>query len=212
MMGPDIHILQTGSLDRVEDGTIRKASSTVTLVCSRQQLIVIDSGASEDASKIIEALWSVGVTPAEISLVINTHGHDDHVGCNHLFTSAHFLAHAAEPGIAARFPAAATKQLVVAEYQIDPWVSVFGTPGHTRGSLSVLVKDSVSYFGAVGQAVVIAGDALPLSANYLKGVPPAIHWDRDASCHSMAEIAAVADWIVPGHDAPFRTCRTSFHR
>lgn len=207
MNGPEVSILQAGTLKRAGDGTIIEAHSTVVLVRSLDQVIVIDSGAPDDAPRIDDALRSVGVAPADVDLVINTHRHVDHVGSNHLFTGARFMAHVAELDIVLTYPVTAALILVTEEHQVDRWVRIFPTPGHSRGSLSVLIKDAHSTFGATGETIVIAGDALPLQANYLKGVPPAIHCDRAESCRSMARILAVADWVIPGHDRPFRVRR-----
>ena len=45
---------------------------------------------------------------------------------------------------------------------------------------------------------------MPTEANYLKGVPPAISYDTNVSLQSMARITDLADWVIPGHDKPFR--------
>jgi glyoxylase-like metal-dependent hydrolase (beta-lactamase superfamily II) len=204
MKVPMIHILQEGWLKRAEDGTILNAHSTVTLIRSQRELILVDSGAPGAAPKICSAMNSLGIAPDEITLVINTHGHADHVGANRLFTRARFLAHTAETDMVAKFPDGAKYYLVSAAQKIDSWVEIFETPGHTPGSLSVLVKKASAPFGARNEAVVIAGDALPLMANYLKNVPPTLHWDAGISRQSIARVLTLADWVIPGHDHPFR--------
>jgi len=45
---------------------------------------------------------------------------------------------------------------------------------------------------------------VPTEANYLKGVPPAISYDSSVSLQSMIMITDMADWVIPGHDKPFR--------
>ncbi len=54
------------------------------------------------------------------------------------------------------------------------------------------------------ETVIIAGDALPTRANYVKWVPPAIHFNRAVSLQSMSKIVEIADWVIPGHDEPFK--------
>jgi N-acyl homoserine lactone hydrolase len=58
--------------------------------------------------------------------------------------------------------------------------------------------------------VVIAGDALPTFSNYLKGVPPAQHVDRNLACMSMNRILKIADVVIPGHDLPFSVPKKAY--
>lgn len=204
MKSPEVKVLQVGSLDISSSGAILRASSGVVLIRDGQQFIVVDSGAPEDAPKILDALRLYDVAPAEVTLVINTHWHDDHIGANHLFAEARFLAHSAEADFNGNIPPSGQLELLTSTRRVASQTEVFPTPGHTRGSLSVLVKNAKSSFGADGENIVICGDALPLQANYLKGVPPAHHWNREASCRSINKILAMSDWVIPGHDLPFR--------
>ncbi|QXE92644.1 MBL fold metallo-hydrolase [Geomonas subterranea] len=210
MRQPEVHLLQQGSLLRREDGNILDAHSSICLIRSGQGLIVVDTGAPEDALAVTEALWRLHLAPVDIDIVVNTHGHWDHVGCNHLFPRAVFMAHLLEPEIGSRIPVSAGSCLVRSAFTIGPGIELHPTPGHSCGSLSVVVKDAISSFGGSGADVVIAGDALPLAANYEKRVPPSIHWDRDHCVESINQIVAMAEWVVPGHDAPFRVRRTGY--
>ena len=71
------------------------------------------------------------------------------------------------------------------------------TPGHTPGSMSVLVQAEEIYG--------LVGDAIPTEDNARKWVPPGHHYDRDKAMESMARLIAAADIIVPGHGPSFRT-------
>ena len=42
--------------------------------------ILVDTGAPGDADRIVVALRQAGVAPEELSLILLTHGHGDHVG------------------------------------------------------------------------------------------------------------------------------------
>jgi N-acyl homoserine lactone hydrolase len=98
---------------------------------------------------VADALAEVGLSPADISLVINTHLHFDHCGQNAVFKHAPFYVQRAElerarresPGTAdwydfmdARF------ELLDGDTEILPGLSVIATPGHTVGHQSVLVQ------------------------------------------------------------------------
>lgn len=209
MKRAEVSIIQSGRLSRDADGAVLDAHSTVTLIRTRRQLILVDTGAPEDGPHLVEALRSENISPSQITLVINSHGHRDHVGGNDLFPAARFVAHAAEPQITRIFPAGAPFTLVRAPRRVDHGVMVLPTPGHSPGSLSVVVSDPLCRFEGGGGTVVIAGDAIPLRANYLMGVPPALHWDIEASRKSMAAITSLADWVIPGHDHPFRVQRNN---
>jgi N-acyl homoserine lactone hydrolase len=88
---------------------------------------------------------------------------------------------------------------------IAPGFMVFHTPGHTRGSISVIVTGR---FGDAEGAVVCAGDALPTRDNYIFRLPPGINYDRALASRSMDRIIAKADWIIPGHDGPIRVSKS----
>jgi N-acyl homoserine lactone hydrolase len=195
---PRVSILKSGSLIRDESGNILDARSSVTLVTSGPRKIVVDTGLEGEEELIIDALARRGLMPGDIDTVVNTHLHPDHCGNNHLFSRAVRLMPAGGETIA-------------------PGVMAMATPGHTLDSISVVVEafeaiavtaDPVEIANPVGmteiaKVIVIAGDALPTLNNFLKGVPPALHVDRELAISSMYRIIEIADIVVPGHDRPF---------
>jgi N-acyl homoserine lactone hydrolase len=109
-----------------------------------------------------EALAGLDLTPADISLVINTHLHFDHCGQNAVFRHAPFLIQRPELDRARRESpeltdwfdfAGARFELLDGDAEVLPGVSVLATPGHTCGHQSVVVR------GADGQTDVLIGDA-----------------------------------------------------
>ena len=62
------------------------------------------------------------------------------------------------------------------------------TPGHTRGSMSVVVSADRTY--------VMAGDAIPTKDNYLKWGPSKVNYDPKVALESMHRIADIADVII----------------
>lgn len=179
---PRAVLLKPGRIERDEEGNVLDASSSVTLIIAGSRKIVVDTGKEEDRSFIKERLELQGLSPDDVDLVINTHGHPDHSGNNSLFTRAPVLSGVGDGGL---------KEGDI----VAPGVWILETPGHTLDSISVVCESD--------RRIVMAGDALPLFANYLKDLPPRLHIDRDLAMESMRRVADLADLVVPGHDLPF---------
>lgn len=181
-------VLKTGSILR--QGTLIKDSrSTVTLVEAESKRIVVDTGYLGEDGILTDSLSARGLAPADIDIVVNTHLHLDHCGCNLLFRQSVFYADKNE-NPPAYFRAAVDGKEIV------PGVKILSTPGHTEGSISVVAK-------ADGRTYVIAGDAIPTIENYESMTPPTINIDEKLAKDSMKRILKVADIVVPGHGAPF---------
>jgi glyoxylase-like metal-dependent hydrolase (beta-lactamase superfamily II) len=173
---PRVFLLKPGSIERDENGTILDARSSSTLIISQGHKIVVDSGQKGEEEAILRALADMHIKPEDVEILINTHGHADHCGNNHLFYRS-------------RIGAAKEGEVIA------PGVWVMATPGHSSDSISVVVETD--------QTVVIAGDALPTFGNFLKKVPPALRVDYDLAVASMCRIIKIADVVIPGHDHPF---------
>ena len=175
-----------------EGQAIKDASSSVTLVESAGQRIIIDTGSPRNCASLRTALESMGVPVDSVKHLVNTHLHIDHVGCNHLFGSARSYAHALES------PPIGTVQIRDA-LTVLPGVEVIHTPGHTYGCITVLVSGERRY--------AVCGDAIPTEENYRKHVPPFINVDPRLALKSMDAIISTAQVVIPGHDAPFEIQR-----
>jgi N-acyl homoserine lactone hydrolase len=177
----------------VRDGqTIKDASSSVTLVESAGQHLLVDTGSPRNCKALRTALAEVDVSVNSVGHLVNTHLHIDHIGCNDLFRSGKTYAHALES------PPFGTVR-IIESMNILPGVEVIPTPGHTLGSVTVLVEGEKRY--------AVCGDAIPTRENYLKHVPPFINVDPKLALKSMDVISSFADVIIPGHDAPFDVVR-----
>jgi N-acyl homoserine lactone hydrolase len=204
---PNLHVLSPGFIRRAPNGAILEARSSVTLICTGRMNIIIDTGLSGDGDIILEGLEGVGLKPSSVNVVVNTHDHKDHTGENRLFTGARIICgYRGLEKNGGRIQIAPVGVIPAAEHRmvLDPNVYVIRTPGHTRDSISVVIMDINSDFAGSTETMIAAGDALPTEANYLKGVPPAISYDSTVSLQSMAMITSMADWVIPGHDKPFR--------
>lgn len=182
-----LDVLAVGSL--VRDGKrILEAHSSSTLVRNGERNIVVDTSSEERKDSILYSLQQLGILPEEIDTVVITHLHDDHTGNIGLFPRARLMAHEHES------PPFDWTILKGGE-ELIPGVKVMHTPGHSPGSISVFVEADRRY--------AIAGDALPTEDNYVKNVPPGIHYDRDVALQSIKRIVDYAQVVVPGHGFPF---------
>jgi N-acyl homoserine lactone hydrolase len=96
-----------------------------------------------------DALAELDMSPADISLVINTHLHFDHCGQNAVFKHAPFYVQRAELERARRESLdlsdwfdfmGARFELLDGDTEILPGLSVIATPGHTAGHQCVAVE------------------------------------------------------------------------
>jgi glyoxylase-like metal-dependent hydrolase (beta-lactamase superfamily II) len=120
---------------------------------------------------LTEALAAAGVTPGQISLVVNCHLHFDHCGGNRLLPGRPIFAQATELAAAGTagytvpelvdFPGATYHQLD-GEAEIWPGIWVIPTPGHTAGHQSLVVRHSDG-------TVILAGQAHDFASQFASG-------------------------------------------
>ena len=72
---------------------VYKANGTSTLILGPEFKVVVDTLSAWDREYLLSALAEQGVSPGDITHVVNTHGHPDHVGNNNLFTGDHVIRH-----------------------------------------------------------------------------------------------------------------------
>jgi N-acyl homoserine lactone hydrolase len=160
---------------------------------------------------VIVGLRGLGLTPDDIDIVICSHLHPDHCGCNVFFKRATLIVHARELE-AARAPSAEAKAYLPIEWDypmrtdtIDGERDVFGDgrlvllplPGHTPGSIGALVElERDGLF-------LLASDTISLSETLDEDLIPRNTWNADALVKSLAEvkrIAARGATVLCGHD------------
>ena len=161
---------------------------------------------------VLTGLAEVGLKPDYIDVVINSHLHPDHCGCNAFFRKATFICHAEELA-AARAPNAEASGYLAAEWDqpmpvdaIDSQRDVFGDgrivllplPGHTPGSIGALAQlDQSGPF-------LLAGDTVSLRETLDTGIIPRNTWDADALARSLDEVRRIevsGATILCSHDA-----------
>lgn len=185
-----LDVLCIGSLDRAEDGSIRDAHSTSTLIRADGRNIVVDTSTPYMWPAVKTSFRQIGIFPEDVDTVVLTHAHGDHTGNLRRYGKAEVIIHS---GSDTEVPGA--RVVDGDEFEICPGVRLVHTPGHCPEESSVFVEADRRY--------VCAGDAVPLADNIKEGKPPAIATDRDAAVASMDAIRAFADVVIPGHGGPF---------
>lgn len=153
----------------------------------------------------IAQLALLGVRPHDVTDLVLTHGHVDHVGHIESFPAATLWVSAIERHRPSPYywenrsrvawPQIPT-QTVALETSVCNGVTLIPTPGHTAGHLSVLVQ--LRELGSV----ILTGDAISRPDEAADGVYGDAD-DPDAARHSAAHLyerAAASDaWVIYGH-------------
>ncbi|CAN7691206.1 N-acyl homoserine lactonase family protein [Neorhizobium sp. LjRoot104] len=204
-----------------------------TLMRHAQGNVLFDSGCNPEAAMDPQARWgglsrvmtpiftpeqtvvrqleTIGLQPDDIDVVICSHLHPDHCGCNSYFRKATILCHEAEAAAAkaegaenvgylrAEWEQEQGFQTFDAEHDLfgDGRIVVLPMPGHTPG-MSVarveLERDG---------AFVLASDAAPLQVNIDTATAPKNTWNMDLAVASLKRLKTFrdgGDTIISGHD------------
>ena len=161
------------------------------------------------------ALEKRGLTPNDIDVSVMTHAHWDHSQNFDLFYHAPVLIHRQERKYAHKphrndwatpqwsglmVDHHPKVQEVEEGYEIESGVSIIHTPGHSPGSISVMVEadDGLS---------IVTGDVLHYANVALTKENPLVFWNVAEARKSIDRIVEKADTIYPGHDRPFRVVK-----
>ena len=169
---------------------------------------------------VMDQLKLLNMRPDDIDVVVNSHLHSDHCGCNAFFKKATFICHIKELEAAQQndsekmgFLAIDWKQpmpteTINAEKDLfnDGRIVLIPMPGHTPGMTGALV--SLDRSGAF----FLASDSVALESNLVKDQIPRNMWNAELSSQSMAEIRKIESGgakVLFGHDDPqYQTLRT----
>lgn len=158
-----------------------------------EMITLIDTGVAGSETQIFDYIRSTGRDPSEISLLILTHSHPDHIGAARAIqqvtgcsTAAHSAARAWIEDVELQCrerPVPGFASLVGGSVQIDNELvegdtiepdetragemQVFYTPGHSAGSISLFLHNEGALFS--GDAVPVKGD-LPVYDDALLSV------------------------------------------
>jgi glyoxylase-like metal-dependent hydrolase (beta-lactamase superfamily II) len=217
-----------------QQGSMQRGHLNLTLIDTGERVILVDAGAGpnfqDTAGRIDASLKAAGYAPADIELIVITHGHPDHVwgilddaGKTPRFPHAEYAISAAEwrfwtdETLSERLPEAqkqmahgARKSLTAVSgrtrrakpgEEVAPGVRLFDAPGHTPGHCGLMVESA-------GQHLLIVGDALTHA--YISFEQPDWYFGFDmdggqaaATRKRILKIAASEDMRIALYHAPF---------
>ena len=172
------------------------------------KMMTLVSPASEN---LIAGLAALGVGADDIDVVVNSHFHTDHCGCNAFFRRATIVCHARELA-AASAPEAVKAGFVEADWKHpnrfdtfegqrdlfgDGRIVVLPLPGHTPGMSGALVALPRS------GRFLLASDAAALRVNLEREQNPKQTWDTERALASLQEIRRIeagGATVIFGHD------------
>lgn len=183
-----------------------------------EQLIAAGFIGLRQVQSLEQGLGKFGLKVEDIDLVIQTHLHFDHTGYAQKFSKAKFLVQQTElnyhrnPPPLAIDPRPCSKDLLDAldwevvdgDYQVEEFVKVLFTPGHTPGTQSVAVDTAKGTAILVGlcsvdeifQPTEVFKDTIPVFV-------PRITNDPMQGYESLLRIKKLADIIIPIHEVRF---------
>lgn len=151
-------------------------------------------------------LARLGLTPADIQILVMTHTDIDHVGGIADFPQATMVIAAAERALdrphyfrdrsPLEWPVNVEYRLIEDDAELYPGVALLAAPGHAPGQLSLLVR-----LPETGM-VLLTGDAISRPAELEEGFGGA--WNPAQAQASAERLMAIAKreqaWLIYGHD------------
>jgi glyoxylase-like metal-dependent hydrolase (beta-lactamase superfamily II) len=186
-----LDVLLVGSVDDGPDGSGDLVQPTVSLVRAGDAVVVVDPGLLADPSVLVDALATHGVAVDDVTHVFVTHHHVDHTRNVGMFPSAEVVDGDS------RYAGLLWADHDGDGYVLAPGVRVMATPGHSPECASLVVETD-------------DGVAVLTHAWWFSDRTPVVDplaADQAALESSRERILDVADLVVPGHGAPFRTGR-----
>jgi len=182
---------------------------SVVLVKAGRENILFDTGSQGDRAPLLERLEACGLAPKDLSLVVASHFHYDHIANAEIFEcdvavsererryalEAEYLAakdpfvpRALVPYLSGRLQSIRDGDVVA------PGIRAVALPGHTPGTMGLLLAD---------EGVLLTGDAVKNAWDFVRGEPPPSFFSAAAAPENYRRIREMARTVVPGHDRPF---------
>ena len=143
------------------------SGSNCFLIRGRKEVVLVDSSLGQNKDLLISSLEEFGLKPVQISLILHTHCHADHIGCSYKFPDAWMAMHEVDakavneenPEITCSKFFHGTKFPKITRFLAPNQIIDFGnlsmqvihTPGHTEGSVCFFIKK---------EGILFSGDVL----------------------------------------------------
>jgi glyoxylase-like metal-dependent hydrolase (beta-lactamase superfamily II) len=193
-------------------------NANVYVVVDGKELILIDTGMSGNSGKILNYIGTIGRQASDVTQIVLTHHHMDHVGSAFELkkaTNAKIAVHEEDADVVAGKKAAPkfkniliraiASVIKVKPVEVDTRLKegdrvgrliVVHTPGHTPGS--ICLHD-------LQNKVLFVGDALRYSGGKLEGPREQFTPDMSSADQSIQKIAKLDfDIMLSGHGDPLR--------
>ncbi len=186
-----VHAIKTPFYVTSPSGAVMERLVYSYLIYGTDRIFLIDTGIASSEEAIFDYIRKSGRRVTDISLVIQTHSHPDHIGATKTIkgeTGCTVAAHPLEKawienvGLQARErPVPNFESLVAGSVAVERTLEdgdvfdlgcglklqIFHTPGHSRGSISILLLGYMTLFS--GDAVPVPGD-MPVYEDVLASV------------------------------------------
>jgi glyoxylase-like metal-dependent hydrolase (beta-lactamase superfamily II) len=171
--------------------------------------LMVPIGAENE--NVIDGLNELGFQPDDVDVVVCSHFHPDHCGCNEYFKKATLICHTDELA-AARTPGSEKQGYLAGDWNHlenvdsiagerdlfgDGRIVLVPLPGHTPGTTAALV--SLEQSGRF----LLASDSVSLNVTLDREVIPRNNWNTDLFLKSLSEvrrIRAQGAVVICGHD------------
>ncbi|KAH8404359.1 hypothetical protein KR222_004910, partial [Zaprionus bogoriensis] len=196
IMHNQVIVLQAGySYNDANDANIMHANCSCTLIrCRDGTNVIVDTLTAWDGDHLKSLLAAHELKVEDINIVVCTHGHSDHTGCNYLFEKArmHIMG------------SCASNRDRYFEHtgalDANGEVLVEKTPGHTLSCVSVIVHNT-----QLGGTVGVCGDLFERGedADDEQIWKDAGSEDEKRQAEERYRMAQLCGHIVPGHGPMF---------
>ena len=200
-------------IHRIDEASSNLAHSNVYLAISGKELVVVDTGMSGNAKKIVHYIQKIGHQPSEVSAIVLTHYHMDHMGSVKELkdlTNAKVAVHVDDADfVAGKKPFPKPKNVLfravsafikptpvdvdvlLNDGDIIGELTVVATPGHSPGSIALFDAQ---------RRVLFSGDTLRFDGAKVTGAPEQYTWDAEKEKQSIQKISTLDfDIMLPGH-------------
>lgn len=183
------------------ENIFREIVFKVYLIKTDKKLILVDAGCEtmpgfkmRDFIGTVNALKNINVTPEEITDVIITHSHHDHIECVKYFKNAviHIQADEYESG-KEYVPDNFKMNIFNDDFSVCKNVKIVKIGGHSKGSCIVEITNESGIY-------VIVGDECYLRECLEKGIPTGSSYSKKASMDFIKKYSDTSYKILLCHD------------
>lgn len=177
-----------------------------------QEPVLVDTGMSGRANKVVKALAALGMQPTDIAHIMLTHQDVDHIGnAKRLqeLSGARLWAPKGEvPYIHGEAKGPGMRKLIQTLMKVDrPQVTDTYTAGQRIGDIETIPAPghTLDHTCLLYGDVLLAGDLVTTRKGKLQASPKFLAWDLAALQRSIREVGARSfDWVCPAHGNPVR--------